>query len=82
MMCPVCGDKLRVTNSYSTRAGKTQRLECESCLTVATSVIVLANINPLRGQGARALARRLKNGARVQIEEPLAGGTGSPPEAL
>lgn len=83
MDCPVCKkNKLRVVNSYSTGSGKTQRLECDHCLIVATSIVVLVNVNPGRGEGASALAKRVRNGASVQIEEPPGGGTGSPPEAL
>ena len=61
MKCPSCKrGTLKVTHSYATSGGQTQRRECENCLTVATSTVLLVNIDPSRGQGAKALATRLQ----------------------
>ena len=61
MNCPSCKHGvLKVTHSYATSGGQTQRRECENCLTVATSTVMLVNVDPVRGQGAKALAKRLQ----------------------
>ncbi len=60
MICPNCKRLMKITHTYlATASGKTQRLECEHCLTTATAVVVFAivEVNPERGRGAKALAK-------------------------
>lgn len=61
-----CGGTLKVTQTYRTPCGKAQRLECLGCLTVYTAAVILVNRNPDRGEGAAALARRLREGEEIQ----------------
>lgn len=65
MNCPKCDSRLKVTHRYGAgdKAG-TQRLECSNpkCDLVATCTVIMENINPVYGEGAAALARKiLKN---------------------
>ncbi len=61
MRCPSCKKgTLKVTHTYSVPSGYTQRRECDHCLVVATSTVLLTNIDPVRGQGAKAMATRLR----------------------
>ena len=61
MNCPKCGKSMRVTHSFPVASGKIQRLEC-TCRTVATLKAVLVNVNPGFGQGAAAMAKKLRKG--------------------
>lgn len=63
--CPNCGNKMRVTNTYSVGdSGKTQRLFCDKCYTVATTVTIVVNVDPRYGEGAAMLAKRIREGER------------------
>lgn len=68
MNCKVCSGKLKVCNTYVTPDSKTQRLECVDCLIVHTGVILIVNVDPGRGQGAAALARRIKAGEEIKLD--------------
>lgn len=58
MRCPCCKKgTVGVSHSYRTPTGIIQRRECDKCMTVVTSTVVIVNIDPPRGQGARALAK-------------------------
>jgi transcriptional regulator NrdR family protein len=62
--CPAkdCDGELRVTNTY--RAGErglTQRRQCLKCGIVATTQTVVIFVDPKPGQGASAVARRMKD---------------------
>jgi len=72
MNCPTCRDntgiirKMKVTNVYlcvddAKEHKKYRRLFCSECLTVATEMIVLVNINPKRGEGAVGLSKKITN---------------------
>lgn len=65
MNCQSCDTKLKVVNTYSVPGGKTQRLECPACFTVYTAAVVLLNVDPKKGDGASALAKRLTEGRAV-----------------
>lgn len=62
MRCPHCRKQdLKTKHTY--RAGETattKRLECPGCLTVFTYYGEIVAINPVYGQGAKALAERKK----------------------
>ena len=63
MRCPECNKTMKVTHVYE--AGPkafTRRLECPDgkCGTVATCTVVMENVNPGYGQGAAALAKKLR----------------------
>lgn len=64
MNCPNCNSRMTVTHSYS--AGPkayTKRLECsdEKCGTVATATLIMESVNPGYGEGAAALAKKLRD---------------------
>lgn len=61
MKCPECKhDGLMVTNTYSIGdCEKSQRTECPKCGAVTVLLTKLVSINPSRGQGAAAIAKRL-----------------------
>lgn len=59
MKCPRCDAPMSVTHSYSNPSSRTQRLECPKCLLVVTTATVIVEVDPPRGKGARALAKRL-----------------------
>lgn len=67
MNCPKpnCGGLLAVTHTYSAGPhGKVQRMQCCSCLKVVTAQTIIVDADPKRGQGAKALARKLSNEKR------------------
>jgi hypothetical protein len=68
MKCPKCQREMRVVNTY--QAGDhatTQRLAC-ICGTVGTVQAILVNVDPPHGQGARALAEKIrKKGLRGAV---------------
>lgn len=64
MRCIKCDGKLEVKNTYSVDQVKTQKLECVDCFCVHTSVVVLVNVDPERGEGAAALVKRIRAGER------------------
>lgn len=69
MSCPKCGGRARVTHSFEAPGGKTQRAECESCLRVLTFLTVCVGEAEERGQGAYALAKRLRlNGEAPRVD--------------
>jgi len=65
VICKCCSGKLKVKHSYGTPSGKSQRLECEDCFVVHTAVVAIVNVDPERGQGAHALAKRLAAGEEI-----------------
>jgi uncharacterized Zn finger protein len=65
MECERCEGKLKVTHSYRTPEGRTQRLECPECLLVHTAAVVLVNVDPKRGEGALALSKKLAAGGEI-----------------
>ncbi len=60
-----CGGALRVTNTYATSGGKTQRLECNKCHTVRNAVTLVLPGESRHGQGAYVLAQKAKNGGSL-----------------
>jgi len=65
-----CGQPSKVTHSYTAgRAGRTRRSICTKCHKCFTEVIVLLATEPGSGQGAYAVAQRLRAGqARLSVE--------------
>lgn len=62
MRCPKCGARLHVTHTYNVEGiGRTQRLDCRKCALVAVTKTEIVEINPGFGQGAAALAKRLRS---------------------
>ena len=61
MKCAKCNSyRLRAKNTHQAGPrGKTQRLVCERCGAVHTSVTLIHCVDPVRGQGAAALARQI-----------------------
>ena len=70
MNCPNCKEKLKVSHTYRTPAATTQRSECPGCLLVTTNVILMVNVNPDEGEGARALAAKLRKGETIEVSLP------------
>ncbi len=61
MRCPKCQSDMRVTHSYDAGpGGQTQRLECLQCPCVATARTLIVAVQPLYGEGAASLAKRMK----------------------
>lgn len=69
MICPKCGNQMEITHTFTAgEHAKTQRLECKKCNMVGTAQTILVNVNPDRGEGAKALADKLrKQGYKVQV---------------
>lgn len=68
--CPKCKNKMRVTHTYSIgEKGRTQRLYCEKCHTVATAVALVVNIDPEYGQGAAKLAKKIRESNKKPVIE-------------
>lgn len=68
MICPKCGHVMRVTHSISAgAAGSTRRYECQSgkCRAVAITKTEIVAVDPPRGQGAYALAQKMR---RVDVK--------------
>lgn len=66
MKCPKCNGLLRVVDTV--QAGDhalTQTMRCTKCKTRAMSVCVLSRESPKDGQGALAMAARLKVDAEL-----------------
>ncbi len=58
-----CGGRLLVTHSYNVPGtGGTGRARCDECGTVATVVHFVAKEDPGHGEGAAAIAAKLKEG--------------------
>jgi len=62
--CPQygCGGNLKVTHTYTVDQGSTKRACCEKCGTVCVVHSEIVAINPSRGHGAAAYARKKKEG--------------------
>lgn len=63
MKCPKAGCKgsFRVTNTFlAGETARTMKLQCDSCGLIGTACQILVNVNPGSGQGAHALAGRMK----------------------
>lgn len=62
MKCPNCNSKnVYVTHSYSAGTeGSTQRRECRDCDMIFTTATVILTMNPRRGEGASAVADRMR----------------------
>lgn len=70
MICPKCGSRAQVENTYATPAGTARRGVCTGCGAVLSEVSIVAFVDPARGQGAQVLARRLSQGSlRVELKE-------------
>lgn len=67
MKCPGCNERMFCTNSYRVPGGVTQRLECKTkgCRKVAAAVTqtVIVSVDPKKGEGAAALAKKLRREA-------------------
>lgn len=50
---------MRVTHTYGTGTGSTQRSVCEKCGAVYTLKTTIVAINPKQGEGAAAVARQM-----------------------
>ncbi len=60
---------MNVTHSYDAgRGGQTQRLECSGCPCIATARTLIIATDPGYGDGAAAVARRMKNAPNGEIE--------------
>jgi len=61
MECPKCKTGvMEVTHTYNCgERGTMQRLVCNKCDTVGTAQNVLINIDPKRGEGAFAIAKKV-----------------------
>lgn len=65
MKCPKCGDSFRIVRTYSAgEAAKTHGAKCEGCGTRATIVSEIYMVDPTHGQGAAAVAQRIRAGLR------------------
>lgn len=64
MKCPKCDHRMRCTNGYRVPGGSALRYECGQCQTVVTAhaiqKIKIVAIDPEYGEGAAALAKRLR----------------------
>lgn len=62
MKCPKCqSEDFKITNTHLVGAcEKSQRAECSHCGTIAALKTELVAINPPRGQGAAAIANRMR----------------------
>lgn len=62
MRCPKCKSKnAYVSNTFSAGdAGSVQRRICDDCGAVFTTAVILMNVDPPLGQGAKAIASRLR----------------------
>ncbi len=73
MICEGCGGeaKLRVTHTYSVQGvGRVQSLACSGCARRYTLVSMLAGEVKQRGDGAFALATRMRKGEFLLPGEP------------
>lgn len=69
MRCLKCGHDMIVTHSYDAGpGGQTQRLECSGCSCIATARTLIMATDPEYGQGAAAVARRMKNAHDDEVE--------------
>ena len=68
-----CGARVKITNSYTTGAGRTARGECQSraCGKVYTLVTIFVCEATEEGQGAYALAKRLRRRRKPPTLEGL-----------
>lgn len=64
MKCPKCKGDVKITHTYiggnqtKTQRAECQNLRCQSVLTLQTTVVA---VNPTKGNGAAALAKRLRS---------------------
>jgi hypothetical protein len=57
-----CDGQLKVTNTYSGgERGKAQRRQCEKCGLVVVTQTLILHVDPQHGQGAAAVARRMRD---------------------
>lgn len=65
MKCPNCNQEMHTTHAYAAGDISVSRLACEGCNTVVTAqtMVQAINVNPGRGQGAYALAKKLRENA-------------------
>lgn len=66
MLCPKCNKPMRVTNTFNAgKSAKTQRLECPdiACGTSGTAVVFVFNTDPILGEGAKSVARKIAAGS-------------------
>jgi hypothetical protein len=55
-----CGGRLKVTHTYGTDLGFTQRRVCDRCGRVVTVKATIVADDPVHGEGAATLAQRIK----------------------
>jgi transcription initiation factor TFIIIB Brf1 subunit/transcription initiation factor TFIIB len=61
MKCPKCSvGKVKVTHTYGTDFGFTQRCVCEGCGAVLVTKATIIKIDPTYGEGASAIARKMR----------------------
>ena len=67
MDCPKCKTGvMEVTNTYSCgERGMMQRLVCNQCSAVGTAQNSLINVDPKRGEGAFALAKKVNESLKT-----------------
>ena len=67
MICPQCKVKAVVEQTFAESAGTARRGTCPQCRRVLTEVAFVTSVNPNRGQGAAAMARKIREG-RVHLK--------------
>lgn len=67
MLCKKCKTRMRVANMFKANGSViTQRLVCDRCLSVCTSITFLVNEDPPRGQGAYSLSKALDDPKKLK----------------
>ena len=62
MECPRCSITMETTHTIKAGTDVARTRVCRRCDLTATTVEIIAFVNPKRGQGSRALARDLEEG--------------------
>lgn len=63
MKCEKCSGELLVDHTYDAGAkAKTARLTCMMCGAVHVTITKIVSVDPVWGQGASAIAERMKKG--------------------
>lgn len=69
MRCPKCKSlNVYVRDTYTMDDAQTQKRICNDCGVVITTVTAIVNIDPPRGHGAAAMARRIKKAPGGALE--------------
>lgn len=70
MICRRCNGPAQVDKTYKTKAGTTRRGWCPACEVTLTEVSLVVYVEPKRGEGAVAVARKLEQGhLKVELKE-------------